>query len=478
MKKLVLVIAITGLLAIGALAATYTLTPSLDVSGSYSFGFVLNGQGLDLTHGFGSNLSVSAAWASNFGGTFTQPATWTLNLGLNLDWNGAPSVSLNSMVYESAMSKLTFEEAYARSFCGLMWSNGSDAGFTYVYKPLKDLTLQYLDTTNDGASTNPSTPLFTQPFFKDEIAANYAGSNYAVTGALYYDKMNNALYDYFAGIKYTGLPDLTVLAAYGSDLARTPAPVASETSTWLPVTSSTDPVNQIGVDAKYDRDFAISKMGTVTVNAEYKYFKNFTPKYEAFVDSDGDGNADSPEYPANAHSIYGKASYSNTFGIFTINPWIDGTYDILNATQTAGYGFKASANLAAGNMSVTPTLNVEGNIMPTSSLTTKSLDIAMNASFGKTTFAGDVNWADLTLMASPTWNAKIDYSVSPLTVEGYVTSSPTGPDYAGYYVKATYAAHMWTYTGFFGTLSQDSNGAYTVVNPAYWYVQAAATVSF
>ncbi len=478
MKKLVLVIAITGLLAIGALAATYTLTPSLDVSGSYSFGFVLNGQGLDLTHSFGSNLSVSAAWASNFGGTFTQPATWTLNLGLNLDWNGAPSVAFKSLIYESAISKLTFEEAYARNFSGMMWANGSAAGLTYVYKPLSALTLQYLDTTDDGASTSPSTPLFTKPYFKDEVAANYAESDYAITGALYYDATSTALYDYFVGVKYTGLPGLTALAAYGSDLKRTAAPAASETGSWLPVAAATDPVNQIGVDVSYNKDFGSSHAGTVTINAEYKYFKDFTPKYEAFVDSDGDGKADTPKYPANAHSIYGKASYSNTFGMFTFNPWIDGTYDILNATQTAGYGFKASANLSAGIVNVTPSLDVEGSLMPTSSLTTKSLEVAMKASLGKTTFVGNVDWSDLTAFATPTWNAKIDYAVSPLTVEGYVTSSTTGPDYAGYYVKATYAAHMWTYTGFFGTLSQDSNGAYTVVNPAYWYVQAAATVSF
>ena len=478
MKKLVLVIAITSLLAIGALAASYTLTPSLDVSGSYSFGFVLNGQGLDLTHGFGSDLSVSAAWTSNFGGTFTKPATWTLNLGLSLPWNGTPSVSLNSMVYESAMSKLTFEEAYARSFCGLMWSNGSAAGFTYVYKPLSALTLQYLDTTNDGASTSPSTPLFATPYFKDEIAANYAGSNYAVTGALYYDAMNNALYDYFAGVKYTGLPGFTVLAAYGSDLARTAAPAASETGTWLPVAAATDPVSQIGVDVKYNKDFGLSGMGTVTANAEYKYFKDFTPKYEAFVDSDGDGNADSPKFPANAHSIYGKASYSNTFGMFTVNPWIDGTYDILNATQTAGYGLKASAKVAAGPLTITPSVDVEGGILPTFGLTTKTLDVALDAAFGKVTFAGDVNWADFTAFANPTWNAKVDYTNAPWTLEGYVTSTTSGPAYAGYYAMAKYAANIWTYTAFFGTLSQDSNGAYTVVNPAYWYIQAAATVSF
>ncbi len=473
MKKLVLVVAITSLLAIGALAASYTLTPSLSVSGSYSFGFVIGNQGIDLTHGFGSNLSVSAAWSNNFPGAFTTAATWTLNLGLNLDWNGTPSLSLNSLVYESAMSKLKFEEAYKRSFCGLMWNNGAAAGFTYTNKKIDGLTLQYLDTTNDGASTSPSTPIFATPFFKDEIAANYAGSNYSVTAALYYDAMNNALYDYFAGLKYTGIPDLTVLAAYGSDLARTAAPAASETGTWLPVSTAADPVPQTGLDVSYAKTF-----GKLSVSAEYKYFNAFTPKYEAFVDSDGDGNADSPKFPTNANDLSGKLSYNTTLGIFTLNPWVNGDYDILNATQTAGFGVKASAKLSAGPLSITPSVDYEGSILPSFAVTTKTLDVALASTFGKVSFAGDVNWADFTNFANPTWNAKVDYSNAPLTLEGYVTSSTSGPAYAGYYAKATYAAHMWTYTAFFGTLSQDSNGAYTVVNPPYWYVEASTSVSF
>ena len=452
MKKLVLVVAITSLLAIGALAASYTLTPSLSVSGSYSFGFVIGNQGIDLTHGFGSKLSVKAAWSSNFAGAFTTAATWTLNLGLNLDWNGTPSVSLNSLVYESAMSKLKFEKAYERSFCGLMWDKGKAAGFTYTNNKIDGLTLQYLDTTNDGASTSPSTPIFATPFFKDEIAANYAGSNYSVTAALYYDAMNNALYDYFAGLKYTGIPDLTVLAAYGSDLARTAAPAASETGTWLPVSTAADPVPQTGLDVSYAKDFGLTKAGTVSVSAEYKYFNAFTPKYEAFVDSDGDRKADSPKFPTNANDLSGKLSYNTTLGIFTLNPWVNGDYDILNATQTAGFGVKASAKLSAGPLSITPSVDYEGSILPSFAVTKKTLDVALASTFGKVSFAGDVNWADFTNFANPT--------------------------YAGYYAKATYAAHIWTYTAFFGTLSQDSNGAYTIVNPPYWYVEASTSVSF
>jgi hypothetical protein len=478
MKKLVLVIAITSLLAIGALAASYTLTPSLSVSGSYSFGFVLNGKGLDLTHGFGSDLSVSAAWSNNFPGIFTTGATWTANLGISMDWGSAPSIYFNSLVYESAVSKLTFEEAYARGFCGLMWKNGSAAGFTYVYKPLSALTLQYLDTTADGATTSPSTPLFAMPYFKDELAANYKGTGYSVTGALYYDNMSNAVYDYFAGLNYTGITGLTVLAAFGSDLQRTAAPAASETGTWLPVATAADPVTQMGLDAKYTKDFGLNAMGTVTLNAEYKYFKDFTPKYEAFTDTDGDGNADTPTFPVNANNAYGKLAYTGTFGMFTVNPWIEGTYDILNATQTADFGVSANAKFAAGPVNITPSVDVEGNVIPAFGLTTKTLDIALDSTFGQVSLAGDVNWADFMNMANPTWNAKATYSNAPWTLEGYVTSTTTGPAYAGYYAMAKYAANIWTYTAFFGTLSQDSNGAYTVVNPAYWYIQAAATVSF
>ncbi len=479
MKKLVILIAITSLLAIGAFAASYALTPSVSVSGSYSFGFVIGNQGIDLTHGFGSDLSVSAAWASKFGGVFTTPATWTLNLALNLDWNGTPSVSLNSLVYEDAKNKLTFEEAYARSFCGLMWKNGSAAGITYVYKPISALTFQYLDTTNDGASTSPSTPLFATPFFKDEVAVNYAGSNYSLTGALYYDAMNNALYDYFGGLKYTGLPHVTVLGAFGSDLERTAAPAASETGTWLPVTSLSNPVMQSALDVSYAQDFGLTKAGTLSVSAEYKYFKNFTPKYEAFVDTDGDGNADSPEFPANANEANGKLSYNGTFGILTVNPWVEGTYDMLNATpMTAGFGIKSSLKLAAGPMTITPSIDYEGNVVPSFAVTTKTLDVALSSTMGKFSFSGDVNWADFMNLSNPTWNAKVDYTNSPFTLEGYVTSTTSGPAYAGYYAKATYTAHMWTYTGFYGTLSQDSDGNWTVVNAPYWYISASTTISF
>ncbi len=480
MKKLLVLVAITSLLAIGAFAGTsYTLTPSVTINGSYSFGFVIGNQGIDLTHGFGSDLNVSAAWASSFGGVFTTPATWTLNLAFNLDWNGTPAVSLTSLVYEDMKNKLTFEENYSRAFCGLMWSNGSAAGITYVYKPLSALTIQYLDTTNDGASTSPSTPIVKNPFFKDELAANYAGSNFGVTGAIYYDDMNNALYDYFGGLKYTGIPNVTVLAAFGSDLARTAAPAASETGTWLPVSAPSNPVMQTGLDVSYAQDFGITNMGTISVSAEYQYFKNFTPKYEAFVDSDGDGNADSPKFPENANNATGKVSYTNTFGIVTVNPWISGEYDALSATPTtAGFGIKSSLNLGMGPITVTPSIDYEGNILPSFSVTTKTLDVALSSTMGKFSFAGDVNWADFTNIANPTWNAKVDYTNSPFTLEGYVTSTTSGPAYAGYYAKATYAAHMWTYTAFFGTLSQDANGDWTVVNPSYWYISASTTVNF
>lgn len=482
MKKLVLVIAITGLLAVGVLAGSYSLSPSLSVSGSYSFGFVLGNQGLDLTHGF-SNLSVSAAWSSNFG-TFTQPATWTFAFELNPYSIGeAPNVAISEVSYESALQSLTFEPAYARGFCGLMWDNGSAPGITYVYKPLKNLTLQYLDTTNDGASTSPSTPLFASPFFKDELAAKYAINSYAaISGAVYYDATNTNRYGYFAGISYTGTKltsGLSIKAAFGSDLLRTAAPAASEIGTWLPVTAATAPVQQIGVDVNYAKDFGLTNAGTVSVSAEYQYFSNFTPKYEEFVDTDGDGNADTPNYPINKNNAYGKVSYNNTFGIVTVNPWIWGNYDVAAASPTAGFGIKSSVALTAGLLTITPSVDYEANLLPYS-VTTSSANVEAKASVGNVSLDGNVAWSDfITSIASPTWNLKATYSIGKTTLEGYVSSVTSGPAYGGYYAKVTYAANMWTYTGFFGTLSQDAYGNYTVVNASpYWYVEASASVSF
>ena len=475
MKKLVLVISIVALFAIGAFATSYTLTPSLSVSGSYSFGFVLGNQGIDLTNSLSSDLSVSAAWSSNFG-TFTQPATWTFDFSL-FDWGSTPTISVKSAKYESVVNSLDFETASNRAFSPMFWSNGSAVGLTYVYKPMSALTTQYLDTINDGASTSPSTPLFASPFFKDEVAANYAGSGYAVSAAMYYDATNTNLYSYFAGLNYSGITDLTVDAAFGSDLARTPAPAASEIGTWLPVSAATAPVQQIGVDANYARDFGLTGAGTVSVSAEYKYFSNFTPKYEKFVDTDSDGNADSPEYDVNSNNVYGKASYNNTFGIVTMNPWIWGNYDIAASSPTAGFGIKSSLNLAAGPLTVTPSVDYEANLMPFAA-TTKTLDVALSTTVNSLSLAGDVNWADMTAFATPTWNAKATYSATPFTLEGYVSSETSGPAYGGYYAQATYAAKMWTYTGFYGTLSTDANGNYTVVNAPYWYIEASATVNF
>ncbi len=479
MKKFVLVMAIASLLVIGAFAADYTLTPSLSVSGSYSFGFVVGNQGFDLTNSF-SNLSVSAAWSSNFG-TFTQPATWTFDFSL-FNWGATPNVSISKVAYESAIQQLTFEPAYDRTFNPMIWDNGSAAGITYVYKPMKALTLQYLDTTNNGASTSPSTPLFVTPFFKDEVAANYAGTGYSVSAAAYYDATNTSLYGYgyFVGLNYTGIPDLTVDAAFGSDLLRTAAPAASEIGTWLPVTAATAPVQQIGVDVNYAKDFALTKMGTVSVSAEYKYFKDFTPKYEEFVDTDGDGNADSPNYPVNKNNAYGKVSYNNTFGIVTVNPWVWGNYDVAAASPTAGFGIKSSVALAAGPLTITPSVDYEASVLPSYSVTTSTANVEAKTSVGNVSLDANVAWSDfITSIASPTWNVKADYTLGKTTLEGYVSSVTSGPTYGGYYAKVTYAANMWTYTGFYGTLSQDSNGNYTVVNASpYWYVEASASVSF
>jgi len=526
MKKLVLVIAITGLLAVGVLAGSYSLSPSLSVSGSYSFGFVLGNQGLDLTHGF-SNLSVSAAWSSNFG-TFTQPATWTFAFELNPYSIGeAPNVAISEVSYESALQSLTFEPAYYRSFCGLMWDNGFAPGITYVYKPLKNLTLQYLDTTNDGASTSPSTPLFASPFFKDELAAKYVINSYAaISGAVYYDATNTNRYGYFAGISYTGTKltsGLSIKAAFGSDLLRTAAPAASEIGTWLPVTAATAPVQQIGVDVNYAKDFGLTNAGTVSVSAEYQYFSNFTPKYEEFVDTDGDGNADTPNYPINKNNAYGKVSYNNTFGIVTVNPWIWGNYDVAAASPTAGFGIESSLALPVGPISITPSIDYEANMVPSFASTKKFLSVALSSTVGKLSFAGNVKWADFTNFASPTWNVDAQYvkqvtftkhatvtitkvatnaktgkvattttkeatilskTVNLFTLEGYVSSETSGPAYGGYYLKATYnvgasyAGSMWTLTGFFGTLGKDSYGNYTQVVKPYWYVEASASVSF
>ncbi|WP_456399322.1 hypothetical protein [Mesoaciditoga sp.] len=525
MKKLVLVIAITGLLAIGALAATYTLTPSLDVSGSYEFNFLAGNQGIDFSHKLDLTASTSWQWSPSFPGAFTLPATWTLSLNASFPWTGnAPSVSLDSLVYESLISKLTFKEAFERNFCSLMWGNGKALGLTYVYKPLKDLTLQYLDTTNDGASTNPSTPLFAKPYFKDEIAANYAGENYSLTGAMYYEKPNNYNYSYFVGMTYTGTgltEGLSVKAAYGKDLVWTHS--VSTATTWDPTPVSNNPVDQTALSLSYEKDFTLGAAGKLNVSASYNYFKNFTPKYEAFSSSDGKNYK--PTYPASENKAYGKASYTNTlFGIFTVNPWIEETYDALAATKTVvNFGIDATATIPIGIATLKPTFSMSGgNLVSTVIKFNKTLDLNLSADVAGISFNGDINWEDITNFASPTWNLDAKYvknvtfskhatvtvtkiatdaktgkaatiTTNEATVltktkqlfslEGYVTSAQGGPSYAGYYIEGTYNVgacydgNMWTLSGYLGTLTKDSNGNYISVAP-YWYIQASKTISF
>ncbi len=518
MKKLVLVMSIAALLAMGAFATSYTLTPSLSVSGSYSFGFVLGNQGIDLTNKLSSDLSVSAAWSSNFD-TFTQPATWTFDFSL-FDWGSTPKISVKSVKYESVVNSLDFETASKRAFSPMFWSNGSAAGLTYVYKPMSALTTQYLDTTNDGASASPSTPLFANPFFKDEVAANYAGSGYAVSAAMYYEASNTNLYGYFAGMSYTGTEltkGLSVKAAYGKDLMWKQS--VSTATTWDSTPVSNNPVSQMALDVSYKNPFEISKTSTLTLSGKYVYTSNFTPKYEAFV-KNADGSH-SPSYHATSNEVTAGVSFATKLHSMTFTPALGGTYDFLKKGAT--YYVKTDAVVPIGAATLTSSVKYSAVSSPTTTGTVTA-KVGADISVGNFTISPNIAWSDLMgSTASPTWNVDAQYvknvtftknatvevtkvatdaktgkaattttkeatvftkKVQLYSLEGYASSKNSGPAYGGYYLKATYnvgasyEGNMWTLTGFFGTLGKDTSGNYTQVVKPYWYVEASASVSF
>ena len=476
MRRSLILVAILSVLTLAAYAVT--LTPTLSVSGGFSLTTVVSKAGIDLTPSFDGALSwgVSPSEAASSLGTLKMTVDFSLSGG------GTPTVSFASLVWDNPMLTATYENGFTPAYSDYVFSTASASGIEVAPKgALAGFKFAYLDTVADGASEEATTATYT--FFDDDVAVNYSktfgGIGINLTAAYY--KLETGKYGYAVHV----VPDLsgaisglTANVAFANDLQRTASPAASESGVWVPVSAAATATTMYAVDANYSKTF-----GPIELGAGFDYRNEFTPKYEKFVDTDGDGNPDTPLLAdKNLKDVTGSVKLTVASSTaFTL--WVkgSGTYTMDSAAGAAtGLSVETIGDVTVGVGPAT----VHGNV-----------DVTPLASPMGVKFTGDVALAISPLSVKA--NIEIDDVLKAATdvlwdVTGSLTVPVVNAD-ATVYAEGEAATNIaWyasisktfsdvvTVKGYYGTYSEAAGAHATAlpVNP-HWYVEiSTAKVSF
>ncbi|QIV79030.1 hypothetical protein [Fervidobacterium pennivorans] len=445
MKKLLtFLVALFVVVSVFAAKKPFTLGPNVTYTGTVNFSLVVTKDGVDID---GSLTNVKASLA--FGPTSDTQAGATFSItyvpfgGVNLTLK---SITFSTPYFGAFYS--TDKQFVSDYFTGLVYNPDGTTSWADAMADFKDslkltlpavpgLEVYYLDKVNEGTAT----------WFSDMVLVKYPVAGFTIVGGTY-NTGNTTTHEFGAEVKGAldfGIfkPNLTVFGGM--------------------VDGGT------GMVTAYDviLSGSLSPVTGLTLAPTFKFAENL----------------DKLDYKstniANGKYISLGVTYTTTFAPVTLTAKVTPKVDFASATPTTTLPLdELSANIALSPVTFyVKTTN-------TNLLTNNPFTLYVKASYADAMINASVaaSWADVTEFATYTYiHGTVSIKATPeLTLYSDVRKIIATENDFGYNVRATYSiTPNVNLTGFYGTLTKDAYGAYTVINPEpTWNVNLTYTASF
>ncbi|WP_448378528.1 hypothetical protein, partial [Fervidobacterium sp.] len=442
MKKLLTVlVALLVVVSMFAAEKPFTLGPNVTYTGTVNFSLVVTKDGVDIS---GALADVDASLA--FGPTSDTQAGATF--GISYTPFGGVTLSLRSITFSTPYFGAfysTGKQFVSDYFTGKDYSTGAFTtamgdfvdSLKLTFPAVAGLEVYYLDKISEGTAT----------WFSDMVLVKYPVAGFTLVGGLY-NTGDTSTHEFGAAV--SGALDLGIfkpnLTVFGGMVDGGSGMV---TAFDVIFTGSLTPVT--GLELKPTFKFA--------------------------------ENLDKLEYRssniANAKYFSLGVTYTTTFAPVTLTAKVTPKVDFATATPTTTLPLnELSAKIAVAPVTFfVKTTNAD--LLDSS----KKYTLYAEASYSDPMLFGAVkaSWADITQFATYTYihGAVTIKAIPEFTLYSDIHKIIASANDFGYNIRATYAiTPNVKLTGFFGTLTLDSDGAYTVINAEpTWNVKVTYTAS-
>jgi hypothetical protein len=419
----------------------FTLGPNVTYTGKVNFTLGVDANGIDIS----GALSVDSAFLA-FGPTSDTQAGATFSIAYTPF--GGVTLTLKSITFSTPYFGAfysTGKQFVSDYFTGMDYANNTWAAAMADFQDSLKLTLPavpglevyYLDKVNEGTAT----------WFSDMVLVKYPVAGFTIVGGTY-NTGNTTTHEFGAEVKGAldfGIfkPNLTVFGGM--------------------VDGGT------GMVTAYDviLSGSLSPVTGLTLAPTFKFAENL----------------DKLDYKstniANGKYISLGVTYTTTFAPVTLTAKVTPKVDFATATPTT----TLPLNELSANIALSP-VTFYVKTTNTNLLTNNPFTLYAKASYADAMLSAavDASWADMTQLATYTYiHGAVTIKATPeLTLYSDVHKIIASTNDFGYNVRAAYAiTPNVKLTGFYGTLTTDANGAYTVINTdPTWNVKLTYTASF
>ncbi|QAV33516.1 hypothetical protein SAMN04488510_12213 [Fervidobacterium changbaicum] len=445
MKKLLTVlVALLVVVSMFAAEKPFTLGPNVTYTGTVNFSLVVTKDGVDID---GSLTNVKASLA--FGPTSDTQAGATFSItyvpfgGVNLTLK---SITFSTPYFAAFYS--TDKQFVSDYFTGLVYKPDGTTSWADAMADFKDslkltlpavpgLEVYYLDKTSEGNAT----------WFSDMVLVKYPVAGFTIVGGTY-NTGNTTTHEFGAGVKGAldfGIfkPNLTVFGGMvdgGKGMV---------TAYDVILSGSLSPVTGLTLAPIFKFAENLDKL-------DYKSTKIENGKYISL-----------------------GVTYTTTFAPVTLTAKVTPKVDFASARPTT----TLPLNELSANIALSP-VTFYVKTTNTNLLTNNPFTLYAKASYADAMLSAavDASWADMTQLATYTYiHGAVTIKATPeLTLCSDVHKIIASTNDFGYNVRAAYAiTPNVKLTGSYGTLTTDSNDAYTVINTdPTWNVKLTYTASF
>jgi hypothetical protein len=443
MKKLLSVlVALLVVVSMFAAERPFTLGPNVTYTGTVNFSFVVTKDGVDFD---GSLTNVSASLA--FGPKRDTQAGATFDITYTPF--GGVSLTLRTIIFSTPYFVGFYKNDkhfVSHYFTGVDADNQFYGRFkddfkdTYEFMFPGGLDVYFLDKTSEGTAT----------WFSDMVLVKYPVAGFKIVGGLY-NTGETTTHEFGAGVE--GALDLGVfkpnLTVFGGMVAKDDFS-GMLTAYDVILSGKLEPVTGLTLAPTFKFAENLDKL-------DYKSTKIVNGKYISL-----------------------GVTYTTTLAPATLKAQVTPKVDFATATPTTTLKLdelSAKVEVAPVTLFVKTT---NDNLLDSS----KKYTLYTEASYSDPMLSGSVKaeWADITQLATYTYiHGAVTIKATPeLTLYSDVRKIIASTNDFGYNVRAAYAiTPNVKLTGFYGTLTTDSNNAYTVINAdPTWNVKLTYTASF
>lgn len=445
MKKLLtFLVALFVVVSVFAAEKPFTLGPNVKYTGTVSFSLGVTENGVDIS---GALVNVNASLP--FGPTSDTQAGATF--GITYTPFGGVSLTLSSITFSTPYFGAfysTDKQFVSDYFTGRVYNPDGTTPWTTAMEDFADslkltlpavagLEVYYLDKTSEGTAT----------WFSDMVLVKYTVADWTIVGGTY-NTGDTTTHEFGAEVRGAldlGIlkPNLTVFGGMVED--------ATE------------------MIAAFDVNFSgsLEPVKGLTLAPTFKFAENL----------------DKLEYRssniANEKYFSLGVTYTTTFAPVTFTAQVTPKVNFATATPTTTLPLdELSAQVAVAPVTFyVKTTNAD-------LLTENPFTLYVKASYADAMINASVaaSWADVTEFATYTYiHGTVSIKATPeVTLYSDVRKIIATENDFGYNVRATYSiTPNVNLTGFYGTLTKDAYGAYTVINPEpTWNVNLTYTASF